>query len=93
MVYRIQSTDDETVDVLDVTYIARSIIGYLLQPDKYENSDINLMLKYSLPYKVKLNITTDDFSLSSNFTKNKTYSFLEKRSFIPYYDLLKPNQE
>ena len=59
MVYRMELTYDEIVDVLDVKYIAGSTNGYTLVPGIYEVSDINLMLKSLLPNK-KINITIDD---------------------------------
>ena len=57
MVYRMEVTYDEIVDILDVNIIAGSTIGYPLQPGIYENGDINLMLKSLLPKKVKIVIT------------------------------------
>ena len=48
MVYRIQVTYVEILDILDAINIAGSTIGYTLPPRKYEISDKNLMLK-SLP--------------------------------------------
>ena len=45
MVYRLQLTYDESVDILDVKYIARLNKGYTLAPGIYEVSDINLLLR------------------------------------------------
>ena len=83
MVYRLELTYDENVDILDVKYIAGSTNGYTLVSDSYEVSDINLMLKSLLPKNVKINITSDDIRLKSNLTTNKTIRFTEK-SFSYY---------
>ena len=42
MVYRIQLTDDEITDILDLKYISTTTIGYTLPPGTYEIIDINL---------------------------------------------------
>ena len=68
MVYRLQLTYDEIIDILDVKYIAGSTIGYTLLPGVYEISDINLMLKSLFPGEVKINYTIDDIGLRSNLT-------------------------
>ena len=48
MVYILQLTYNEVVDILDVNYIAGSTKGYNLASGMYEITDNNLMLK-SLP--------------------------------------------
>ena len=53
MVYRLQLTYDELVNVLDVKITAGSNIRYTLSPVLYEITDINLMLKSLLPDKLK----------------------------------------
>ena len=53
MIYRLQLTYDETIDILDVEYLAVSTIGYTLPFGVYEISDNNLMLKSLLPVKLK----------------------------------------
>ena len=78
MVYRLQLTYDEVINILDVKYISGSTIGDTLSPGVYKISDINLMLKSLLPGKVKVNITIDDTRLKSNLTNNKTIRFTEK---------------
>ena len=44
MVYRLQLTYDEIVEILDVKYKAGSTVGYTLVPGIYEISDTNLMI-------------------------------------------------
>ena len=71
MVHRMPITYDETVDKLDIKYIAGSTIGYTLRPELYEISDLNLMIESLLPNKVRVNITIDDIRLRSNLTADK----------------------
>ena len=84
MVYRIQLTSDEIVDILFVKYIAGSTNGYTLPPGIYETTDIILMVKSVLPSKIKVNITIDDIILKSILTTNKTIRFSKKSFSIKY---------
>ena len=84
MVYRLQVTYDELLDILDVGNITGSTIGYTLPPGAYEIDDINLMFKSFFPIEVKVNITIDDITKKSNLTNNKTIRFTGKFSFILY---------
>ena len=59
MVYRVELTYDQTIEIFDVKYIAESTLVYTLVPGVYEIIDINSMLKSLLPNKVKVNITID----------------------------------
>ena len=52
MVYRIQLTYHEIMDILDVKHIAGSRKGYTLPPDSYQITDITSMLKSLLPKEV-----------------------------------------
>ena len=80
MVYRLQLTYGEIVDILDVKNIAGSTKGFTLGQGIFEVTDINMMLKSLLPEDVKVNITRDDIKPKSNVSNNKTISFT-KRSF------------
>ena len=93
MVFRMELTYDEVVDVLDVKYIAGSTTGYTLQPGLYEHSDLNLMWKSLLPNEVKVNTTIDDIRLRSNFTINNSKRFTKKPFLIQFWVLLNHNQE
>ena len=53
MVFRMELTYHETVDILDLKIIAESFIGYTLTPKRYEIIDLNLKLKSLLPKEVK----------------------------------------
>ena len=81
MVSRLELTCDEIVDVLDVTYVSASTIGYTLPPGINEISDNNLMVKSFLPNKVKVKFTVDDIRLRWNLTTNKTIRFTKKSIF------------
>ena len=81
MVYWMQLTYNETVDMLDVKNIAGSTIGYTLPPGVYEITDINLMIKSVRPEGVKVNITNDDNRLNSDLISIRTIRFTEKSLF------------
>ena len=53
MIYRLELTYEENVDILDVKYISGSTIEYTLPPGIYESSDLNSMLKSLLSKAVK----------------------------------------
>ena len=81
LVYRMQLTYDEIVDVLDLKYISTKRIGYSLNPGIYEVIDLNNTLKHILPDNVKVSITIDDIRLKSNLKINQTLIFTEKSFF------------
>ena len=81
LVYRMQLTYDEIIDVLDLKYISTERRGYSLNPGIYEIVDLNNTLKHILPDNVKVSITIDDNSLKSNLKFNQTLIFTEKSFF------------
>ena len=81
LVYRMQLTRDEIIDVLDLKYIPTKKTGYSLNPGIYEVVDLNNTLKYLLPDKVKVSVTIDDIRLKSNLKINQTLIFTEKSFF------------
>ena len=81
LVYRMQLTYDEIIDVLDLKYISTKRTGYSLNPGIYEIIDLNNTLKHFLPDNVKVNITIDDIRLKSNLKINQTLIFTEKSFF------------
>ena len=60
MVFRLQLTYDEIIDILDYKYIPTKRIGYSLKPDIYQISDINNTPKNILPDNVKISVTIDE---------------------------------
>ena len=81
MVYRLQLTYDEIIDILDLKYIPTKRTGYSLNPSIYEEVNLNNSLKFILPDNVKVNITIDDVRLKSILKTNQTLIFTEKSFF------------
>ena len=81
LVYRVQLTYDEIIEVLDLKYISTKKIGYSLNPGIYEVTDLDNTLKHILPDNVKVNITIDDIRFKSNLKVNQTLIFTEKSFF------------
>ena len=81
LVYRMQLTYNEIIDILDLEYIPTKRIGYSLNPGIYEVIDLNNTLKYILPDNVKVTITIDDIRLKSNLKINQTLIFTNKSFF------------
>ena len=81
LVYRMQLTYNEIIDVLDLEYIPTKRTGYSLNPGIYEVVDLNNTLKHILPNNVNINITIDDIRLKSNLKINQTLIFTEKSFF------------
>ena len=88
LVYRMQLTYDEIIDVLDLKYISTKRIGYSLDPGIYEVFDLNNTLKHILPDNVKITVTIDDTRLKSNLKINQTLLFPKNLSFIQFKVLL-----
>ena len=81
MVFRLQLTYNEILDILDFKYIPTKRTGYSLNPGIYEVVDLNNTLKHILPDNVKVNITIDDIKLKSNLKINQTLIFTERSFF------------
>ena len=81
LVYRMQLTYDEIINVLDLKYISTERKGYSLNLGIYEVTDLNNALKYILPDNVKVSITIDDIRLKSNLKINQILIFTEKSFF------------
>ena len=87
LVYRMQLTYDEAIDIVDLKYIPTERTGYSLNPSFYEVVDLNNTLKKILPDNVKVSLTTDDtrFQLKSNLKKNQTLIFTKKSFFYTIF--------
>ena len=81
MVYRLQITYDEIIDIFDLKYIPTKRTGYSLNPGIYEVLHLNNTLKYILTDNVKVTITIDAFRLKSNLKINQTLLFTEESFF------------
>ena len=84
MVYLLQLTYDEIVDILDVKYISGSARGYTIPPGLYNVSDINSVIKSIHPDKVKVNFTIDEIKLKSNLATKKAIKFAKKSFFSTF---------
>ena len=83
LLYRMQLTYDEILDILDLNYILTKRIGYSLNPGFHEIVDLNNTLKYILPDNVKVSVTIDGVFFKSNLKFNQTLIFT-KNSFFFY---------
>ena len=54
-----QLTYDEVIDILDLKYMPTKRIGYSLNPNIYQITDINNTSKNILTDNVKISVTTD----------------------------------
>ena len=81
LIYRMQLTYNEFLDILELEYIPTKRTGYSLNPGIYEVVGLNNTLKDILPDNVKLSITIDDVRLKSNLKTNQTLIFTEKSFF------------
>ena len=81
LLYRMQLTYDEIIDILDFKYIPTKRTGYSLNPGIYEVIDLNNTSNYILPDNMKVSITIDDIRLKSNLKINQTVIFTEKSFF------------
>ena len=70
LVYRLQLTYDDIIDISDIKYFPTKRTGYSLNPGFYEVVDLNSTLKYVLPDNVKLTITYDDIRVKSILKSN-----------------------
>ena len=85
LVYRMQLTYDEVIDVLDLKYIPTKRTGFFLNPRIYGIVDLNNTLNHILPDDVKVNITRDDIRLKSNLKINQTLIITEKSFFYTIF--------
>ena len=81
MVFRLQLTYNEILDILDFKYIPTKRTGYSLNPGVYEVVDLNNTSRHFLTDNVKISITIDDIRLKSNLKINQTLLFTEKSFF------------
>ena len=81
LVYRMQLTYDEIIDVLDLKYIPTKRIGYSIEPKIYNVVDLNKTLKNILPNNVKINVTIDERKYKTDLKTNQTLIFTNKGLF------------
>ena len=79
LVYRMQLTYDEIIDVLNFKYISTKRMGYSIKPNVYNVVDLNNTLK-NLP-DVKISVTIDKKIYKTNLKTNQTVIFTNKSFF------------
>ena len=60
LVYRMQVTYDEIINILDLKYIPTKRMGYSIEPNIYNVVDLNKTLKNILPNNIKINVSIDE---------------------------------
>ena len=81
LIYRMQLTYNEIIDILDLEYIPTKGIGYSLNPNIYNMVDLNNSLKYILPDNVKVNVTIDEKKYKADLKINQTLIFTNESFF------------
>ena len=81
LVYRMQLTYDEIIDILDLKYIPTKGMGCSIEPNIYNVVDLNNTLKNILPDNVKISVTIDEKKYKSNLKINQTLIFTNKSFF------------
>ena len=79
LVYRMQLTYDEIIDILDLKYVPTKRIGFSLKPNIYQISDKNETLKNLTDVKMK--VTIDERNYKTNLKTNQTELFTIKSFF------------
>ena len=81
LVYRMQLTYDEIIDILDLKYIPTKRIGYSIEPNIYNVVDLNKVLISILPNNVKMDISIDERKYKTDLKINQTLIFTNKSFF------------
>ena len=81
LVYRMQLTYDEIINVLDLKYIPTKRMGYSIEPNIYNVVDLNKTLKNILPNNVKIDFTIDERKYETDLKINQTLMFTNKSFF------------
>ena len=81
LVYRMQLTYDEIIDILDLKCIPTKRMGYSIEPNIYNVVDLNKTLKNILPNNVKIDITIDERKYKTDLKINQTLIFTNKSFF------------
>ena len=92
LVYRMQLTFDEIMDILHLKNIPTKRTGYSLSPGIYEVIGLNNTLKHFLPDNVKVSVTIDDVRLKSNLKNIQTLIITNKSFFYTILGFTQSNQ-
>ena len=89
LVYRMQLTYNEIIDILHLKYVPTKRMGYSIEPNIYNVDDLNKTLKNVLPNNVKINVSIDERKYKTDSKNNQTLIFTNKSFF---YTILGFNQ-
>ena len=81
LVYRMQLTYDEIINILDLKYIPTKRRGYSIEPNIYNVVDLNKTLKNILPNNIKRNISIDERKYKTDLKISQTLIFTNKSFF------------
>ena len=81
LVYRMQLTYDEIIDILDLKYIPTKRMGYSIEPNIHNVVDLNKTLKNILPNNVKINDSIDGRKYKTDLKINQRLIFTNKSFF------------
>ena len=81
LVYRMQLTYNEIINILDLKYISTKRMGYSIEPNIYNVVDLNKTLKNILPDNVKINVTIDERKYKTDLKIIQTLKFTNKSFF------------
>ena len=81
LVYRMQLTYDEIMNILDLKYIPTKRMGYSIEPIIYNVVDLNKTSKKILPNNVKINVSIDERKYQTDLKIIQTLIFTNKSFF------------
>ena len=84
LVYRMQLTYDEVLDILDLEYTPTKKKGSSFNTGTYEVVVLNNTLKHILSDDVKVNVTIKDVRLKSILKIHQTLNFTKKSFYIQF---------
>ena len=90
MVYRLQLTFDEIIDILDWKYIPSKGKDYSLQQCTYKITGLKKTLQKFSPDNLKVTITVDDIRLKSNLNNIQNFLFTKNSVFYTKLGLTQP---
>ena len=81
LVYRMQLTYNEIINILDLKYISTKRTGYSIEPNIYDIVDLNKTLKNILPNNLKINVSIDERKYKTDLKINQKLIFTNKSFF------------
>ena len=81
LVYRMQLTYNEIIDILDSEYVPTKRMGYSIEPNIYNVVDLNKTLKKISPNNIKINVSIDERKYKTDLKINQTLIITNKNFF------------